>query len=116
MAAIGPELAGPLAEQTRRLTLTDGAGREIGAALYLLREDDTASYLFVCNTGEEFAKARGDQVQQPLARDRTLTFDDVRIRGLAGFRGAPLELDPETGDSRAAKATRRGDGWEIATS
>jgi hypothetical protein len=116
VAAIGPELAGPLEKSCRRLTVADGAGREIGAALYLLREDDTASYLFVCNTGEDFARAPGRQMQQPMARDRKLAFEDVRIRGFAGFRGAPLELDPQTGEILAAKAKRRGDGWEIATS
>jgi hypothetical protein len=116
VAAVGPDLAGPLAKASRRLNVADGAGREIGAALYLLREDEAASYLFVCNTGEEFARARGGQMQQPMVRNRTLAFEQVRIRGLAGFRGAPLELDPQTGDIRAAKAVRRGDGWEIATS
>ena len=115
VAEIGSELSRPL-ESSRRLSITDGAGKEINAALYLLREDADASYLFVCNTGEDFIHAPGNQMQQPMARDRVLAFEDVRIRGFAGFRGAPLELDPETGEIRSAKAKRHADGWEIATS
>jgi len=102
-------------EVTRRLNITGPDGRELGPVLYLLREDRDAFYLFVCNTGEDFVRATGSQMDQPLARDRQLAFDDVRIRGFAGCRGEPAELHPETGAITAADAARAGQGWEIRT-
>jgi len=113
------EIAGPALSQAlpavRRLNIQDAEGREIGAILYLLREDKDAFFLFVCNTGEALPPAETNPVNQCMARDRTLAFGDVRIRGFAGCKGAPQELDPETGAIMAAEAVRNGDGWELRT-
>jgi hypothetical protein len=99
----------------RRLTIAGPDGREISPALYLLREDKDAFYLFVCNTGEDFVNAACGQMGQPLARERKLAFDDVRIRGFEGCAGLPLELNPESTAIVKADAVRAGDGWEIRT-
>jgi hypothetical protein len=116
VAVVGPQVAEPLAAKCRRVSIRDAAGAEIGPALYLLREDKDAFYLFVCNTGADFAGSGLDQSAQTLARDRKLAFDDVRIVGFAGCAATPQELDAETGEVRAAEAVRSGDGWEIRTS
>jgi hypothetical protein len=116
VAAVGPQVTEPLAARCRRVSIGDAAGNEIGPALYLLREDGDAFYLFVCNTGADFARSGLDQSSQTLARDRKLAFGDVRIRGFAGCAGAPQELDAETGGVRAAEAVRAGEAWEIRTS
>jgi len=69
----------------------------------------------VCNTGEDFCAAKGGEMEQPMARDRTLAFGDVRIRGFAGCKGTPQELNPETGRIATADAVRAAAGWEIRT-
>ena len=99
----------------RRLTIAGPDGCEVTPALYLLREDKEAFYLFVCNTGEDFVNATGGQMGQPLARERKLAFGDVRIRGFQGCAGLPLELNPESTAIVKADAVRAGDGWEIRT-
>jgi len=102
----------------RRITIADGNGNEIRPALYLLKEDDDACYLFICNTGHSDrqlrAVARG--ASDPMVVDRTAAFDDVRIRGLGECRGAPIEFDPHTGETWAARASRAKAGWTIRTS
>jgi hypothetical protein len=111
----GDELVAAVAG-ARRLSITDGAGAEIAAALYLLREDADAYYLFVCNTGEDFLNDRHDISNDPMVRDRTLSFPRVVIRGLPGAAGAPLLLDPETGAVAVAEAEWTTDGWAVTTS
>lgn len=123
-AAAGPrcgltaaELAAALAPSTRRLSIAGPDGVEVAPALYLLREDREACYLFVCNTGEDFAADNAPgQHHQPLAVTRTLAFADVRIRGFAGCAGTPVELNPETGAVTAADAALQNGSWEIRTS
>lgn len=116
VGGVGREVVAPLEARSRRVSICDASGSEIGSVLYLLRQDKEAFYLFVCNTGEAFARSGRDQSGQPLARDRKLAFDDVRIRGFSGCSGAPQELDAETGNVRSADAAPFGDGWEIRTS
>ncbi len=111
---IGAAMIAPV-ESARRVAIAGPDGCEIGAALYLLREDKDAFYLFVCNTGEDFVNAACGQMGQPLARDRKLAFGDVRIRGFQGCAGMPLELHPENTAIVKADAARSGDGWEIRT-
>ncbi len=112
----GPELVRAVEGACRRLSITDDAGQEIGAALYLLREDREAYYLFVCNTGEAFCGNGRDVMDQQLVRDRTLAFPQVVIRGLGDAAGAPLLLDPERGTVARADATKTEAGWDIRTS
>lgn len=101
----------------RRVSIADRAGQEIVPALHLLREDAGAFYLFVCNTGHNFLKERKFlPLNEPRVDKRTLEYPDVRIRGFAGCKGAPVELDPDTGRRFTADAVSRKDGWEIRTS
>ncbi len=99
----------------RRLSITNPEGGEIGALFYMLREDKDSYYLFVCNTGEDFASVSANQTEHPLVRDRKLAFGDVRIRGFTDCRGIPLELNPETGAVMGATAVKKGSQWEIRT-
>jgi hypothetical protein len=112
----GPALVQAVEGTCRRLSISTPDGAEIGAALYLLREDAEAYYLFVCNTGEDFAADRRDISRDPMVRDRTLAFPAVVIRGLGDAAGMPLLLDPETGAVARAAATKTERGWEIRTS
>ena len=99
----------------RRVSIADAKGRQIPPALHMLCEDAEAFYLFVCNTGHKPGQVRPN-TDDVMVRDRTAAFGDVRIRGFAGCKGRPIELDPQTGETFAAHAARRKDGWEIRTS
>ena len=110
------DLEKALAGMCRRVSIADTSGAEIGAALYLLREDKEAAYLFVCNTGEDFANDQGHQMAQPMARDRRLGFADVRIRLSGVYRGQPIELDAENGKYYAADAEVKPDSVCLRTS
>lgn len=111
--AKGKRLADAVAPACRRISITDEKEQEIPATLYLLREDARACYLFVCNTGHDFRKTVHEDV--PVSR-RTSGYPEVRIRGFAQCTGAPVELDPDTGEAFAAAAKRAGGEWEIRTS
>ncbi len=99
----------------RRVSITDEAGRQIAPVLSLLREDKDNAYLFVCNTGHSAAQFKRAQMDDVYVRDRREAFDSVRIEGLEGFAGHPVELDPETGREYASKARQVGEGWRIQT-
>ncbi|MCL1887780.1 MAG: hypothetical protein FWF96_02780, partial [Kiritimatiellaeota bacterium] len=122
-------------EPFRSLSIADPSGDEIRSALYNLREDADAAYLFVCETSFVLDKlpfsARELALEKPeasvttlagfdgapLVRDRVLEHPDARITGLAGFDGAPFECDPETGVFYRADAKRLKDGrWRVKTS
>jgi len=111
--AKGKALADAVAPAARRLTITDAAGQTVAPAIYLLREDKNAFYLFVVNTSHLPRTGGQDDV---LARDRKAAFADVRIRGFAACKGAPVELDAMTGKVYAADASAQAGGWEIRTS
>lgn len=114
-AASGGAVVKAVEAGVRRLSIVGADGREITPALYLLREDKAAFYLFVCNTGEDFVGADPTPRSQGMVRDRTLSYPDVRIRGFSGCAGMPVELDPETGVEMEADAVRLAVGWEIRT-
>ena len=114
--AQGEALVAALEKSCRRLSLEDAAGKQIGAALYLLREDNDASYLFVCNTGHEYWKNNEVYNSDRMVRDRDLEFPELCIRGFAPPCGAPLELDPDSGAVYLADAIRHDSGWAICTS
>lgn len=124
-------------ESARRVSIADGAGREIRPALYCLRKDRDAYYLFVCNTSQNnFGKNWDD----PAVRDRKTAFPEVNINVFADLAGQPLEFDPDTGaifgaegnllrsasyarpsqPERLLRRSRQGqetrEGWEIHTS
>ena len=112
VAAVGPDMVAAVAPLCRRLTVTDGAGQRIPEAVYYLREDKAAFHLFLINTSCVPPKWDDD----PLVRDRKAAYPDVRIRGFAGCKGAPVELDPTQGTAVAADAIAVAGGWEIKTS
>ncbi|HEY3341254.1 MAG TPA: hypothetical protein VGK81_04510, partial [Anaerolineae bacterium] len=115
-SASGPEIALAVEAKARRVSITDEAGQEINAALYLLREDRDAAYLFVCNTSDANDPST-DRFNQPRAVERTLAYPNVTIRGFSECAGQPLELDPQTGAIYKANARRtEGGAWEIGTS
>jgi len=111
--ARGARLAEAVEPAGRRVSVADARGRQITPALYCLREDRDAWYLFVCNTGHDHV---GRKSGDPMVRERTKSFDDVRITVASGTRAAPLELDCETGDMLTADTRRSGDAWQIRTS
>jgi hypothetical protein len=111
----GAGIAKAVEAKARRLHITDGKGKAIPSALYLLREDKDNLYLFVCNTGHRKSQLKPG-VPEPMVRDRRASFDEVRIQGFAGCAGQPLELDPDTGTIHSADARQRAGAWEIRTS
>lgn len=111
--AHGPQLPAAVEHVARRISITDEKGAAIAPALYLLREDTNAAYLFVCNTSLTARQMRG---HSPMVRARMLAFPHVIIRGLSNCAGQPLELDPATGAIYQADATRTNAGWDVRTS
>lgn len=114
--ASGDELARAVGAFGRRLSITDAGGHQIPETLYLLREDRSHAYLFVVNTGHDFRKQSSKVTHDIPVRNRNAVLDTVTISGFDGFKGAPIELDPDTGEEFAARATRTGDTWTIRTS
>ncbi|MGA2973874.1 MAG: glycosyl hydrolase [Spirochaetia bacterium] len=115
--AAGPGLSAAVEKAGRRISILDNAGREIAPALYLLREDRRAYYLFICNTGFTEEDRKRDILDQNRAVERASAFPMARITTHLQSEGAPRELDPRTGGISAAEAARREDGgWEITTS
>ncbi len=113
--ASGKKPAAAVEQTCRRISITTPDGKQIQSTLYLLREDRNNMYLFVCNTGHKPSQlpVGGDPT---LVRDRTQSYPEVLISGFAGCAGAPVELDPDTGEHFAADARRIGDGWQLRTS
>lgn len=108
----GPRLVAAL-ERARRVSITGPGGAAIRPALFQLREDRDAWYLFVCNTGHD---CFGRTIQDLRVARRTLVFPDVRIRVAIDAAGHPVELDPDTGRLSAADAVLNAGSWEIRTS
>lgn len=118
--AEGPALAKAFESRGRRLWITDGNGKNIESALYLLRHDDLNYYLFVCNTGHsseqlnrKMTETRDDDAR---VRERVTAYPDVRITGFADCRGEPYELDPDSGNAFAARFERIGGRIALHTS
>jgi len=111
----GKRLADSVADVARRVSITSPDGREIAPALYLLREDRDAFYLFVCNSGHTSSQLSGALTDDSMARDRKAAFPDVRIEGLGECVGRPVELDPDTGEIFDASARRLKNKWSIST-
>ncbi|MCX6991526.1 MAG: glycosyl hydrolase, partial [Kiritimatiellaeota bacterium] len=110
-------LARALAPTCRRVSICTPEGQEIPAALYLLREDPTAFYLFLCNTSHSTAQLQQAQFKNAMVRDRIQAYPEVQITGFADCAGAPQEWRPEDGRITAAWAQRNPAGqWVIKTS
>jgi len=106
-----------LESDCRRVSIRDGRGRPVASALYQLREDRAAYYLFVCNTGHSPAQLAGtDPMNDVRVCERRAGYSDVRIRVGGGIQGRPEEWSAETGRRALARAERGTDGtWEIRT-
>jgi len=115
--AQGPKLVAALDPFCRRVSITDGAGKEIAGVLYLLKEDRDAFRLFLCNTGYTAPQLlRLGANEDRMARDRRAAWPTVKVRGFAECAGAPEEWDASTGGRFAANAARtKGGAWEILT-
>ncbi|MFH2068004.1 MAG: glycosyl hydrolase [Candidatus Omnitrophota bacterium] len=114
--AAGTELVKTLEDNCRRISITDReGGQELGPVLYLLREDKNALYLFVCNTGQDFAGSERHIQKELSVRERNLFFPKVIIRGVPDWQYAPLELNPETGEIVAADTRQTPYGYIIHT-
>lgn len=106
-----------LAPTCRRVSIRTPNGKEIPSALYLLREDNTAFYLFLCNTSHSAAQFKKDQFKDVLARDRIQACPVAQIVGFADCAGLPQEWHPQDGRTTAARAVRNAAGqWVIKTS
>ena len=97
-------------EDCRRVSIADGLGNEIPDTLYLLREDKKAWYLFVCNYGTDYTKAK----KEVTVIQRKNEFPDVRIRGFAGAADV-LELDCDTGQIYGVETAKVNGKIEIRT-
>ena len=112
----GPAIASAIADVARRVSIADSKGSEIASALYQLREDKDALYLFVCNTGHKRSELKAEIWDETMARDRRESFKDVRVTVSApGHKGLPLELDTEIGAVYSASAKRNGEKWIVST-
>jgi hypothetical protein len=116
--AKGTKLPAAVEGACRRVNIQDADGNEIRQTLHLLREDDKAFYLFVCNVGHDFSRPKpGTPIRnEPWVVDRTDEFPRVRIFGFSECKGTPVELDPDTGAMRRADAKFAAGRWTIATS
>lgn len=99
----------------RRVSITDDKGRQIAPILHLLREDKNAFYLFVCNVGHDFRKARKFTIQDLPVLNRKEVFGNVQICGFTNCKGTPIELDPQTGQAFQADSDYGNEAWKIRT-
>ncbi|MEI6519775.1 MAG: glycosyl hydrolase [bacterium] len=110
---VGEELSGAL-ESYRRVSVN--TSELITSALYMLREDEEAEYLFVVNTGHDLTPGIIENIMsEAMARDRKLGYDEVTITAFAGCAGQPLLMNAETGETALADATKKGDQWVVRT-
>ena len=105
-------------ECCRRVSATDGSGREIAPILHLLREDDEAFRLFLCNVGHDFAadSPAGNGSHEPRVRDRKTSFDRAVVVCAPEAAGRPVEYDAFANAFFACDARRTPAGWAIETS
>lgn len=110
-------LARALAPTCRRVSIRTPRGKEIPSVLYLLREDQSSFFLFICNTSHSAAQFKLDQFNDVMVRDRIQAYPKVRIAGFADCAGTPQEWRPEDGRITGARAVRNATGqWVIETS
>ncbi|HNX27467.1 MAG TPA: hypothetical protein PKK48_08695, partial [Phycisphaerae bacterium] len=102
----------------RIVSIFDDRGNEIPDALHLLREDDEAFYLFICNTAADYVPdAKGDcEMSRLKVVERKRGYESVAVKGFSACKGKPVELNPLDGTMTFADAKKCGDGWTINTS
>ncbi len=112
IAGLTPALVRALEPTCRRIKITDEAGKPVHSALYLLRQDAGAYYLFVANTSHSRAQLK--RFMDARICDRQAAWREIIIRGFADCAGAPQAWNPETGQIFTANAHQAPDGaWEI---
>jgi len=121
--SVDKEMASAVEETCSRITITDTEGCKLPEAIYLLKEDAKAFYLFVCNTSYLPAMMKGTKVRtgnwrmlDELVRERHAAYPHVRIRGFGGCQGKPFEMDAESGKMFATDSLQVDGKWEIRTS
>ncbi|MFW5870905.1 MAG: glycosyl hydrolase [Verrucomicrobiota bacterium] len=93
-----------LEKTCRTVSITDGNGEEIPQALYCLREDTDSYYLFISNTGLDGpAESLQKDKRSPRARQRVAGFDQVYVKLMKEYKGAPLEVNLDTGITEASR-------------
>ena len=106
----GDALVARLSNAVRRVSIANAAtGAEFAPALSLLREDADFSYLFICNTGDDYTKDTNGFHFHRAVRERRESCDDAVVTFAGPCAGTPFELDPETGAIAPANASA-GDG------
>jgi hypothetical protein len=120
-AASGGGLAEAV-ENCRRVSIMDGSGNQISAAMHLLREDKDSYYLFVCNYGLDLSKSKlvWHKHKIPcgethLVADRNYQCNDVRIKLQIESKEA-IEIDCNEGKLYKAVAKSKSGQLEIRTS
>ena len=111
----GDPLVSAVEKRGRRISILDADSNQTDSTLYLLREDASAYYCFICNTGHASKSLKPHIVDATMVRDRRKALPHVRMVGFEGCQGSPLELDPQTGEKFLARANRKDDRWEIQT-
>ncbi len=102
----GDALIARLSNAVRRVSIADAAtGAEFAPALSLLREDADNSYLFICNTGDDYTKDTDGFNFHYHVRDRKEACADAVVAFAGPCAGEPLELNPETGAIAPANAS-----------
>jgi len=99
-------------KDTRRISIVDQSGKEINQILYLLREDQQAYYLFLCNTSMEWKPILE---RHTYARERNISFENVMISGIPDWKYPAIEIDPETGKIYSAETIQKENGYAIKT-
>ncbi|HPP66999.1 MAG TPA: glycosyl hydrolase, partial [bacterium] len=100
---------------TRRVSIVDENNNQIQQILYLLREDDNAYYLFLCNTAMEWNK----NIFGPhtISSERSIEFNNVTISGCPEWKYPIFELNPDTGKILFAETIKNEkNGYAIKTS
>jgi hypothetical protein len=114
LVPVGPELSKTIECYMRRVSITSG-GKEIDNTLYMLRENDNSTILFICNTGYQASVPSKSVVDERIA-ERTKAYPKVQIKLWTSKVGDLVELDLETGRLYRINTRPRSFGWEFETS
>ena len=114
----GAALIATIEGTVRRIKITDENGNHIASSLYLLRQDEQAEYLFLCNTGHRNKDLTAKRGMEDPTRvgERQRSYPHVIISLKTDQSGTVLEYDPEIGKIYQADVQKTETGWDIRTS
>ncbi|NOY74726.1 MAG: hypothetical protein GXP32_02915 [Kiritimatiellaeota bacterium] len=114
----GAKLAEKFDRTARICSIKDEKSQEIPNTLHLLKKDPENYYFFVCNTSQSKKQrnAFGITKDPSMVVERKTAYENVEITLDLYSDGAPLELDPNTGEIFSANAKRSNGAWRIQTS